>query len=96
MLETGDYGSENGILPCGLTSRNTLRLESAMSLYGHELGEDISPLEANLGWICKLNKGDFIGREALPQTKRTRTGQKACRLRNDRTGDRPRWFSGNH
>lgn len=69
MLETGNYGSEDGILPCGLASRNTLRLESAMSLYGNELGEEISPLEANLGWICKLNKGDFIGREALLKQK---------------------------
>jgi aminomethyltransferase len=69
MLDAGDYGKENGILPAGLAARNTLRLESAMSLYGNELGEDISPLEANLGWICKLNKGDFIGREALAKQK---------------------------
>jgi aminomethyltransferase len=69
LLETGGYGSENGILPCGLAARNTLRLESAMSLYGHELGDDISPLEANLGWICKLGKGEFIGRDALVKQK---------------------------
>lgn len=69
MLEVGNYGADNGILPCGLAARNTLRLESAMSLYGNELGDDISPLEANLGWICKLNKGDFIGREALVKQK---------------------------
>lgn len=66
MLETG---KEEGILPCGLAARNTLRLESAMSLYGHELGDDISPLEANLGWICKLNKGEFIGRDVLLKQK---------------------------
>ncbi len=60
-----DAGAGEGILPCGLAARNTLRLESAMSLYGHELGDTISPLEANLGWICKLNKGDFIGREPM-------------------------------
>ena len=65
ILETGGYGKANGILPCGLAARNTLRLESAMSLYGHELGDDISPLEANLGWICKLNKGEFVGRDKL-------------------------------
>ncbi len=64
-----EAGAEFGILPCGLAARNTLRLESAMSLYGHELGDDISPLEANLGWICKLNKGDFIGREKLAKLK---------------------------
>lgn len=66
FLETG---AEHEILPCGLAARNTLRLESAMSLYGHELGDDISPLEANLGWICKLNKGDFIGRDKLAKLK---------------------------
>ncbi|MGB7069949.1 MAG: glycine cleavage system aminomethyltransferase GcvT [Pyrinomonadaceae bacterium] len=65
LLETGKYGSDAGILPCGLASRNTLRLESGMSLYGHELSDDISPLEAGLGWITKLQKGDFIGRDAL-------------------------------
>jgi aminomethyltransferase len=64
-----EYGERFGILPCGLAARNTLRLESAMSLYGNELGDDISPLEANLGWICKLNKGDFIGREKLAKLK---------------------------
>jgi aminomethyltransferase len=69
ILETGDYGEAEGILPAGLAARNTLRLESAMSLYGHELGDDISPLEANLGWICKINKGDFIGREKLVELK---------------------------
>lgn len=69
MMDAGNYGSEGGILPAGLAARNTLRLESAMSLYGNELGDDISPLEANLGWICKLNKGDFIGREHLQKLK---------------------------
>ena len=70
MLEVGDYGSENGILPCGLAARNTLRLESAMSLYGHEISDEITPLEANLGWICKLKKeGGFIGRDALIKQK---------------------------
>lgn len=64
-----EAGQEEGISPCGLAARNTLRLESAMSLYGHELGEDISPLEANLGWICKLGKGEFVGREALLKQK---------------------------
>lgn len=69
ILETGSYGSEGGILPCGLAARNTLRLESAMSLYGHELGDDITPLEANLGWITKLQKGEFIGSAALAKQK---------------------------
>ncbi|CAN5470668.1 glycine cleavage system aminomethyltransferase GcvT [soil metagenome] len=71
FLETGNYGSADGILPCGLAARNTLRLESAMSLYGHELGDDITPLEAGLGWITKLNKGDFIGSGSLAMQKET-------------------------
>jgi aminomethyltransferase len=61
LLETGRYGKPEGILPCGLAARNTLRLEAAMSLYGHELADDISPYEANLGWITKLGKGEFTG-----------------------------------
>lgn len=61
MLELGRYGEADGILPCGLAARNTLRLESAMSLYGHELGDDITPYEAGLGWIVKLQKGTFTG-----------------------------------
>jgi aminomethyltransferase len=64
-----EAGASVGILPCGLAARNTLRLESAMSLYGHELSDDITPLEANLGWITKLNKGDFIGSDALKEKK---------------------------
>ncbi len=69
LLETGDYGSDGGILPCGLAARNTLRLEAAMSLYGHELGDDISPLEAGLGWITKLGKGAFTGSDAVAALK---------------------------
>ncbi len=64
-----ETGTEYGILPCGLAARNTLRLESAMSLYGHELSDDISPLEAGLGWICKINKGEFTGRAAMADLK---------------------------
>ncbi len=65
-------GEPEGILPCGLAARNTLRLESAMSLYGHELGDDITPLEANLGWITKLGKeSDFVGRGPLAEQKET-------------------------
>ncbi len=59
-------GEEFGIMPCGLGSRNTLRLESAMALYGHEISDTINVFEANLGRYCKLDKGtDFVGREAL-------------------------------
>jgi aminomethyltransferase len=54
-----------GVRPCGLGARDTLRLEAAMPLYGHELTEEIDPLQAGLGWAVKLDKGPFIGREAL-------------------------------
>jgi aminomethyltransferase len=69
LLAAGGYGTPEGILPAGLAARNTLRLESAMALYGHEITEDTTLLEANLGWITKLNKGDFTGREALARQK---------------------------
>ena len=69
ILDAGDSGSATGVLPCGLAARNTLRLEAGMSLYGHEIDESTTLLEANLGWICKLDKGDFIGREPLARQK---------------------------
>ena len=69
MLEAGAVGTDDGILPCGLAARNTLRLEAGMSLYGHEIDETTTLLEANLGWICKLDKGEFIGRSKLAQQK---------------------------
>ena len=62
-------GQKFGIQPCGLGARNTLRLEAAMALYGHEIHASITPLEANLGWIVKLDKGEFIGRAALSRQK---------------------------
>lgn len=62
-------GEEFGIRPCGLGARNTLRLEAAMSLYGHEIDDTITPYEARLGWIVKLDKGDFIGRDVLKRQR---------------------------
>jgi aminomethyltransferase len=62
-------GEEFGIRPCGLGARNTLRLEAGMALYGHELTASINPLEANLGWIVKMDKGDFVGRAALEKVQ---------------------------
>jgi len=58
-----------GDRPCGLGARDTLRLEAAMPLYGHELGEEIDPFQAGLGWAVKPAKGDFVGREALLRRK---------------------------
>lgn len=54
-----------GALPCGLGARDTLRLEAALALYGHEIDAQTTPYEAGLGWIVKMEKGDFIGRGAL-------------------------------
>jgi aminomethyltransferase len=62
-------GTDFGILACGLGARNTLRMESAMPLYGHEIDATITPWEAGLDWIVKLEKGDFLGREALVKQK---------------------------
>ncbi len=58
-------GDEFGIKPCGLGARNTLRLEAKMALYGHEITASTNPYEADLGWIVKMDKGDFVGRSAL-------------------------------
>jgi aminomethyltransferase len=64
-----EAGQEYGIRPCGLGARNTLRLEAKMALYGHEIDDTTTPWEADLGWIVKLEKGDFIGRDALVKQK---------------------------
>ena len=58
-------GAEFGILACGLGARNTLRLEAAMALYGHEISDTINVLEAGLGRYAKFDKPEFVGREAL-------------------------------
>jgi aminomethyltransferase len=64
-----DRGSDAGLLPCGLGARDTLRLEAAMPLYGHELDESTDPFTAGLGFAVDLDKGDFLGREALVRAK---------------------------
>ena len=60
-----EAGEDLGLLPCGLGARDTLRLEAAMPLYGHEMDETVTPLEAGLDFAVKLQKPEFIGREAL-------------------------------
>jgi len=60
---------QKGAVACGLGARDTLRLEAAMPLYGHELNEEIDPLQAGLSWAVKWDKGDFIGRDALQARK---------------------------
>ncbi len=69
-------GGEFGIEPCGLGARNTLRLEAKMALYGHEITATISPFEADLAWIVKMDKGDFVGRDALEKIVRTGLSRK--------------------
>jgi aminomethyltransferase len=64
-----EAGREFGVVPCGLGARNTLRLESKMALYGHEISEKINVFEAGLERYCKMEKGDFIGRAALERVK---------------------------
>ncbi|MBA3805203.1 MAG: glycine cleavage system aminomethyltransferase GcvT [Acidobacteria bacterium] len=76
FLEAGKSGTPEGVIPCGLAARNTLRLEAAMALYGHEIDETTTLLEANLGWICKLDKGDFTGRERLARQKEEGVSQR--------------------
>ncbi len=60
-----EAGRAEGLVPAGLGARNTLRLEAGYPLYAHELDEETTLLEAGLGWICKFEKSEFIGREAL-------------------------------
>ena len=62
-------GKEYGVVPCGLGARNTLRLEGALSLYGHEISDTINVWEAGLNRFCKMEKPDFIGRAALEKAK---------------------------
>ncbi len=81
-------GEEFGIKQCGLGARNTLRLEAKMALYGHELTASINPLEADLGWIVKMDKGDFVGRAALENPPHAEAGG----LRNAGTWYRARWL----
>ena len=64
-----DAGSDVGLQPAGLGARDTLRLEKAYPLYGHELDDSTTPLEAGLEWVTKFSKGPFVGREALLRQK---------------------------
>ena len=64
-----EFGTPLGLKPCGLGARDTLRLEMKYPLYGHELSDATHPLEAGLGWVVKMGKTDFVGREALSQAK---------------------------
>ena len=65
-----EAGRPFGLLPIGLGARDTLRLEAALSLYGHEIDQKINPLEARLAWIVKLDKPDFIGKSSLQKIEK--------------------------
>ena len=69
MEQLLEAGHDLGIAPAGLGARDTLRLEAAMPLYGHELDESTSPLEAGLGRFVKLDVGGFIGAEAIARRR---------------------------
>ena len=93
-----DAGKPDGLIPAGLGARNTLRLEAAYPLYGHELDEETTLLEAGLGWIAKLDKGEFIGRAALAGQKQHGVRKKLVGVEmNDRSIARdgyPVWMDG--
>ncbi len=71
-----EIGAARGLLPAGLGARDTLRLEAAMALYGHELDESTTPLEAGLEWTVKWKKGEFVGRQALLAQQREGVGRR--------------------
>lgn len=74
-----EAGKEDGLIPCGLGARDTLRLEAAMPLYGHELNSETSPLECGLRFAVKMTKDDFIGKTAMlhnEENERVRVGLK--------------------
>jgi aminomethyltransferase len=64
-----EAGAHEKAVPCGLGARDSLRLEMAYRLYGQDMTDDTTPLEAGLGWVVKLDKGDFVGRDALVRQK---------------------------
>jgi aminomethyltransferase len=64
-----EAGKPYGIAPCGLGARDTLRLEAKMALYGNDIDDTVTPWEADLGWIVRMDKGEFVGRGALARQK---------------------------
>jgi aminomethyltransferase len=71
-----EQGEESGVVPVGLGARDTLRLEATLMLYGNDIDDTTTVLEANLGWLVKFKKGDFLGRRALLKQKEEGTKRK--------------------
>jgi aminomethyltransferase len=89
LLETG---AGDGLIATGLGSRDSLRLEMGMALYGNDLDEGHTPLEGGLGWVTKLDKGDFVGREALARQKEAGVGRRLVGFRlKERAFPRPHY-----
>jgi aminomethyltransferase len=90
LAASGQAGEPFSLTLCGLGARDTLRLEAGMPLYGHELSEEIDPYQAGLGWAVKLDKGDFLGRQALlackDKPRRKRVGLQLAGRRAAREG----------
>ena len=83
-------GEKDGLRAIGLGARDTLRLEARMPLYGNELADDISPLEAGLGWAVKLDKGDFVGRAPIAAQKEAGIPRKTVGFKLIERGGSPR------
>ena len=79
------------VTPTGLGARDSLRLEMGMALYGNDLDDTTTPLEASLGWLVKMKKGDFVGRDALAKQKEQGLGRKLVGFT---TAEDPLWMSG--
>jgi aminomethyltransferase len=79
-------GAERGLIPAGLGARDSLRLEVGYALYGNDLDEEHTPLESALGWITKLDKGDFVGRSALVAQKEAGVPRRLVGLRLEARG----------
>jgi aminomethyltransferase len=87
-----EVGAAHGLVACGLGSRDSLRLEMGMALYGNDLDEGHTPLEGGLGWVTKLDKGDFVGREALARQKEAGVGRRLVGFRlKERAFPRPHY-----
>jgi len=81
--ELMEHGRALGVSPVGLAARDTLRFEASFCLYGHELDDDTSPLQAGLRWVVKLRKGDFVGRDALVAEKEAGSSKRLVGLELD-------------